>query len=234
MVRLTGRHRLTSGRRRQSPAAAAGPGVRRASVLTLWGLLGAAVLTLAAAGLDTLQPTASAPQPVLPVISQHVLSAPEPKISAAKEAVSTPTHIRYPAAGMDQAVLPLSSTEQERGTGSLTPPQTLDAYWLTAYGSPGPDSTNTTYIVGHSSDVLDSAFNNFSSRARIGDQLTVSTANGPQLYQVHAVSTETKSTLKDSHIWAKVPGGLVLVSCHTADLWGTNIIIEARPLNTGS
>lgn len=78
------------------------------------------------------------------------------------------------------------------------------------------------------------SFNNFSTRARIGDQLTVSTAYGPQPYQVHAVSTENKNTLKDSHIWAKVPGGLVLVSCHTADLWGTNIIIEARPLITGS
>jgi hypothetical protein len=195
-------------------------------------LLGASVLTLATIALDPLQPTASAPEPDL--ISQQILSTPEPIISQATEAVRAPTHISYPAAGMDQAVLPLSSTEQERGTGSLTPPQTLEAYWLTAYGSPGPGSTNTTYIVGHSSDVLDSAFNNFSTRARIGDQLTVSTAYGPQPYQVHAVSTENKNTLKDSHIWAKVPGGLVLVSCHTADLWGTNIIIEARPLNTGS
>ena len=198
----------------------------------MWGLLGASVLTLATIALDPLQPTASAPEPDLPVISQQILSTPEPTISQATEVVRAPTHIRYPAAGMDQAVLPLASG-QESGTGSLTPPQTLEAYWLTAYGSPGPGSTNTTYIVGHSSDVVDSAFNNLSSQARIGDQLTISTADGPQLYQVHTVSTENKNTLKDSHIWTKVPGGLVLVSCHTADLWGTNIIIEASPLNAG-
>lgn len=199
----------------------------------MWGLLGASVLTIATIALFPLQPTASAPEPDLPVISQQIPSTPEPKISQAIRVVRAPTHISYPAAGMDQAVLPLSSTEQESGTGSLTPPQTLEAYWLAAYGSPGPGSTNTTYIVGHSSDVLDSAFNNFSSKAEIGDQLTITTVDGPQLYQVHAVSTENKNTLKDSHIWNKVPGGLVLVSCHTADLWGTNIIIEASPLSAG-
>jgi hypothetical protein len=200
-------------------------------LVTVWGLLGASVLTIATIALDPLQPTASAPEPDLPVINQQVLSTPEPKNAASNEVVRAPTHIRYPAAGMDQTVLPLSSTEQESGTGSLTPPQTLEAYWLTAYGSPGPGSTNTTYIVGHSSDVLDSAFNNFSSQARIGDQLTITTADGPLLYQIHAVSTENKNTLKDSHIWTKVPGRLVLVSCYTADLAGTNIIIEASPVN---
>jgi hypothetical protein len=189
------------------------------------------VLTLAILGLDPLQPPASAPVPDRPVISQQDVGTPEITVSEAPEAVNAPTHIHYPAAEMDQAVLPLSSTDQDSGAGSLTPPQTLEAYWLTAYGSPGLGSTNTTYIVGHSSDVLDSAFNNFSSQARVGDQLTITTADGPRLYQVHTVSTENKNTLKDSHIWAKVPGGLVLVSCHTSDLWGTNIIIEASPVN---
>ncbi len=62
---------------------------------------------------------------------------------------------------------------------------------------PGPGAINTTYIVGHSSDGVDTAFNNLSSRARIGDQLTVTTADGPQPYQVLAISTENKNTLKD-------------------------------------
>jgi hypothetical protein len=233
MSRRAGGTRLTKGRRRIDSAAPACPGSRRGRLLTVQKLLGVSVLALATIAFDPLQPKASAPEQDLPVINQQVLSTPETRISPATEVVRAPTHIRYPAAGMDQAVLPLSSTEQESGTGSLTPPQTLEAYWLTAYGSPGPGSTNTTYIVGHSSDVLDSAFNNFSSEAEIGDQLTITTADGPQLYQVHAISTENKNTLKDSHIWTKVPGGLVLVSCYTADLWGTNIIIEASPLNAG-
>jgi hypothetical protein len=199
----------------------------------VWGLLGASVLMLASVALGWLQPTASAPDPALSGISQPITRAPQSPVPEATGAVHAPTHIRYPAAVMDQDVLPLPSSGHVAGTGSLTPPQTLDAYWLTDYGSPGPGSTNTTYIVGHSSDVLDSAFNNFSSQARIGDQLTITTAGVPQLYQVQAISTENKDTLKDSHIWNKVPGGLVLVSCYTADLRGTNVIIEAGPVHAG-
>lgn len=35
------------------------------------------------------------------------------------------------------------------------------------------------------------------------------------------------NTLKDSPVWNKVPNRLILISCYTADLWGTNIIITA-------
>lgn len=240
MGRVAGLHRLGSGRRRIGSAASAGAGLRRGRLLTVCGLLGASVLTVAIA-LQTLQPTASH-QETLPAFEAKAQSAaPAPASPSAHPVINQgileleyrPTHIRYPAVGMDQSVLPLSSSAQESGTRSITPPQTLEAYWLTAYGSPGRGSVNTTYIVGHSSDGVVTAFNNLSSRARVGDQLTVTTADGPQPYQVLAVSTENKSTLKDSQIWAKVPGKVVLVSCHTADLWGTNIIVEAIPLSTG-
>ena len=101
----------------------------------------------------------------------------------------------------------------------------LDAYWLTPYGSPG--STDTTYIIGHSWEGRESAFNDLSSRARPGNQLIVTTAAGPATYTVKTITTEDKDTLRDSPIWDRVPNRLILVSCYTADLRGTNIIVTA-------
>lgn len=149
------------------------------------------------------------------------------------EIASPPLHITFPAAGMDQDVLPLSPTPQESSTGSIVPPPTPDAYWLTQYGTPGHGSTNTTYIVGHSWEGRDSPFNNISTRTKPGDHLTLATATETLTYQVNAITTENKDTLKDSAIWAKVPGRLILITCYTGDLWGTNIIVVASPPPAG-
>ncbi|UUL77292.1 class F sortase [Pseudarthrobacter sp. Fe7] len=119
-------------------------------------------------------------------------------------------------------MIPLSPT---RGSDSIVPPMTVDAYWLTPYGIPG--SSDTTYIVGHSWDGRDTAFNHLSTQAKAGDQVSVTTASGPFSYTVQTVTTENKNTLKSSAIWDKVPNTLVLISCYTADLWGKNIIVTA-------
>lgn len=137
---------------------------------------------------------------------------------------SPPLHITYPVIGMDQDVLPL--TPQDLGPqATVVPPLTADAYWLTPYGSPG--STDTTYLIGHSWEGRESAFNHLSSRAAPGDRLTVTTAAGPATYTVKTITTEDKDTLKDSRIWDRIPNRLILVSCHTADLRGTNIVVTA-------
>lgn len=135
---------------------------------------------------------------------------------------SAPLHIAYPGVGMDQDVIPLTPTP---GNESVIPPMTVDAYWLTPYGAPG--SNDTTYIVGHSWDGRDTAFNHLSTQAKAGDQITVTTAAGPISYTVQNITTENKNTLKSSAIWKKIPNTLILISCYTADLWGKNIVITA-------
>ncbi len=142
-------------------------------------------------------------------------------------------HITYAGAGMDQAVLPLTPTEEERSIAALVPPHTADAYWLTSYGVPGAGSTNTTYIVGHSWEGRESPFNNLSSLAKAGDRLTVTTAEGPLGYSIDRITTEYKDTLRDSAIWDMVPGRLILITCFTEDLWGKNIIVQASPVPAG-
>lgn len=143
---------------------------------------------------------------------------------------SPPAHITYSSVGMDQPVLPLTPTNQELQQGSIVPPLTGDAYWLSSYGTPGAESTNTTYIVGHSWEGRPSPFNNISSQAKPGDQFTVTTKDGPLAYVIDTVTTEDKDTLRDSPIWHKEPHRLIIITCYTADIWETNIIIQASPL----
>lgn len=229
--------------------------MRRGWVLSLPGTVTLAAVLLGAGSSETLsrEPLPQSPLPAglhasgpavvrsqAPAVSEPVPSPPgtSPAAHAAAEAelpagkASPPLHIIYAGVGMDQAVLPLSPTEQEVSLGAIVPPHTADAYWLTPYGVPGAASTNTTYIVGHSWEGRPSPFNEVSSRAQPGDQLTLVTADGPLVFSVDQITTEYKDTLKDSDIWIKAPGRLILITCFTQDLWGKNIIIQASPVST--
>lgn len=143
-------------------------------------------------------------------------------------AASAPVRITYPAVGLDVVVHPL--LPDPAGGPTIEPPETLDAYWLSPFGTPGAGSTNTTYVIGHSWQGLDAPFNHLSSAAAPGDVLDVATATGVMTYKVDFVTTYTKSTLKDSPVWAAVPNRLVLISCYTQDLWGKNIVVIASPV----
>ena len=113
---------------------------------------------------------------------------------------------------------------------TIIPPATMDGYWLTPYGMPGPGSTNTTYVVGHSWQDLEAPFNRLSSKAAVGDRLTVVTSSGELEYQGELGHHVRKSGLKDSPIWEVAPNRLVLISCYTDDLWGTNVVVSATPI----
>lgn len=205
-------------------------------IIAAYALIGAAFVALlllvpsSARGIipDPTGPTAVMPaapaSPSPAVAGPRSTSSTEPFLAQG----STPLNITYPAVGMDQDVLPLGP--EEEGSGAIVPPLTLEAYWLTSYGRPGRGSTNTTYIVGHSWEDRGSAFNNLSVQATPGDPLTLTTTEGTLTYTVNEITTENKDTLKNSRIWAKVPGRLVLISCYTADLWGKNIVITATPV----
>lgn len=214
---VVGDHSLT----RSSREGHAAKGRSRTGLLiggTLTALLLAVLVTLIA---PPGPPATSAPTPAItqPAAVQGVSpSAP----GAQAKLGSPPLHIAYTGIDMNQDLLPLTPAP---GPDSITPPDTLDAYWLTSYGSPG--SADTTYIIGHSWQDRDTAFNHLSTRAKTGDRITVTTKTGPATYTVKTVTTENKNTLKNSRIWDKVPNRLILISCYTADLWGTNIIITA-------
>ncbi|MFJ6537730.1 class F sortase [Paenarthrobacter sp. NPDC091711] len=180
--------------------------------------------------------TADSPLPRSPsAVPTESESEPAPQYQvpgevAAAGAGAPPLHISYGAVGLDQGILPLTPSPQELSLNSIVPPHTPDAYWLSPYGMPGEGSTNTTYVVGHSLEGGNSPFNNISARAKAGDLLSVTTAEGRLEFVVDEVTTEYKATLRDSRIWDIVPGRLILITCYAADLWGKNIIVQASPL----
>lgn len=166
--------------------------------------------------------------------SPQVISERRPVPQAASDPVaSPPIRIRYPAAGMDVAVHALDPDAEAEASRNLVPPETTDGHWLASFGSPGAGSSNTTYIIGHSWVGREAPFNKLSTATAPGDKLTVWTAAGNLDFQVDSVATYTKATLRDSTVWAVVPNRLVLISCHTGDPNGKNVVVTASPSPTG-
>lgn len=142
---------------------------------------------------------------------------------------AVPLRLVYPGAQADIAVDALTPMAAELATGVVVPPQTQDAYWLTTYGSPGPGSTDTTFIIGHRWVGQNAPFNRIGDTAKPGDQLTLSTRNGVLDFTVNAVNTFDKATLNTASIWTAVPGRLVMITCDLHDPWGKNTVITADP-----
>lgn len=168
--------------------------------------------------------TSAAPSTPAPVASEPT-SVPVP----AGPPAAPPQRLVYPAAEIDVVIHPLEPTGSDRASQTIVPPPTMDGYWLTPYGVPGAGSVNTTYVAGHSWQDQEAPFNRLSTHAAAGDRLTVTTATGDVAYRVDSVTTYVKSGLKDSSIWEVVPNRLVLISCYTDDLWGTNVVVVASP-----
>ncbi|WP_423181679.1 sortase domain-bontaining protein [Arthrobacter sp. NyZ413] len=177
--------------------------------------------------------TPSSPAPSdKPSAIHEALGAPSaPGISL--PAASAPVRITYPAANLDVAIHPLQPDPAAASGDGIEPPETMDGYWLSTFGTPGAGSTNTTYVIGHSWEGLDAPFNHLSSAAATGDDLKVVTATGTMTYKVESVTTYTKSNLKDSPIWNAVANRLVIISCYTQDLWGKNVAVVASPVPGG-
>ncbi|NUT70554.1 class F sortase [Pseudarthrobacter sp. C4D7] len=209
---------LTAGAPLFHPAPLLSAGSAPASAPSVPGSTG---LRAAAPVADTGMPpaTAVAAQPPARTVAE------EPPLPPS----APPIHLRYPDAGLDVAVQPLELDGEAQSTRTIEPPATKDGYWLTAFGTPGKGSGNTTYVIGHSWEGADAPFNHLSSAAAVGGLLDVQTAAGTISYRVDSVTTYLKSTLKDSPVWDMVPNRLVLISCYTEDPWGRNVVVTASP-----
>ncbi|GAA3312499.1 class F sortase [Arthrobacter ramosus] len=181
------------------------------------------------AALDVGQLALSSAAPAIkPEPYRAAVDAPATRRGTSLPAASAPLQITYPAVGLNVVVHPLRP--DPAGGQSIEPPETMDGYWLSPFGTPGAGSTNTTYVIGHSWEGLDAPFNHLSYAAAPGDEFKVVTATGTMTYKVDSVTTYTKSTLKDSPVWTAVPNRLVLISCYTQDLWGKNVAVVASPV----
>lgn len=205
--------------------------------MALCGILGYLVFAL----FPLLAGPGSSPGAVTEIHVQRTSPAPAPSTPAptpsavagvqvpAGPPAAPPQRLVYPAAEIDVVVHPLEPSGADQATQTIVPPPTMDGYWLTPYGVPGAGSVNTTYVAGHSWQDQEAPFNRLSTKAAAGDRLTVTTATGEVAYRVDSVTTYVKSGLKDSPIWEVVPNRMVLISCYTDDLWGTNVVVVASP-----
>lgn len=132
--------------------------------------------------------------------------------------------IEVPAVGVDLPVRPITP---ERGP--LDPPTLRDAYWIEPYGVPGADADNTAYIIGHSWDEGEAAFNplfdqeNQTSEVDPGDRIVVTTDQGRFTYAVQEARRYPKDSLADADdVWRIVPGRLVLITCFQPDDGGSS------------
>lgn len=201
---------------------------RRPRLLIVGGVVVVLFLALAVFGVQLFSGTGATPASTSPTASAPP-PASQTSTAAALPPASAPRKLIIEFAEIDAAILPLTPTESDLASQSLVPPETLDGYWLTNYGTPGEGSDNTVYITGHSWQDRDSPFNRLSSEVEEGDSVTLTTDEGAIDYVIDSVTTHNKDTLKDSEIWNIVPNRLVLISCFTEDLWGKNVVITATP-----
>jgi hypothetical protein len=233
-----------------STAARVSRGARAVLVVLLSGVLGFAIFSLlplftglfagqgetSRGGTDVVvQETPAAPAPTSSIPASTEPIGPQlpaaPNIPAGPVA-APPLRLIYPAAAIDVVIHPLEPSGTEQAERAIVPPATMDGYWLTPFGVPGAGSLNTTYIVGHSWQDREAPFNRLSTKTAAGDRLTVITSSGELSYEVEEIITYVKSGLKDSPVWEAVPNRLVVISCYTDDLWGTNIVVVASPVDT--
>lgn len=210
---------------------------RKIQRLTIGAVVVVLFLALVVLGIQLFSGAGASPNSTAPTSPPPASTSPAPspqasatETVAALPAASPPRELSIESAEFTVPVLPLTPTEADLAAQSLVPPETLDGYWLTNYGTPGEGSDNTVYITGHSWEDRDSPFNRLSSDVEAGDLVTLTTAEGEIAYVVDSVTTHNKDTLKDSDIWNIVPNRLVLISCYTQDLWGKNVVITATPV----
>lgn len=184
------------------------------------------------AAVPTSVPTTS-PSPTTPAFPAPAATptvAPPKPPAPAVPAASAPTRIDYPSAAASVTIHPLTPTADDLASGSVEPPETKDAYYLTEYGQPGAGSEDTTYIVAHRWVGADSPFNHIGEDAKTGDTFTLTTATGAITYRVSSVSAYSKDTLHTAPIWGMNPGRVVIITCNSADPWGKNTVITGEPV----
>lgn len=145
-----------------------------------------------------------------------------------------PVSISIPVIGFEATVAPMSVADDS----VLYPPTVSEAFWLTDYGMPGVGSTNTTYLIGHTSADGSAVFDplvDVDAQAPVllpGDEIVVENENGTVLYEVVSTDRQAKTAVPELEtVWRAEPGRLVIITCFfNASRTATpdNMIVYAR------
>jgi hypothetical protein len=202
---------------------------------------------------STIQAVVPTQQPVVPTVTPTVTSSASPTASdspttptapvselptapvekAIPPPATVPSQLLYPDIGITgMSILPMDGRSE-----LLDPPIDSNAHWLNNYGKVGEGAGDTAYIIAHSCGLgypncspETFPFNNLSSRAAVGQRITVITEAGTVHYRVTDVFSYNKhsSPAEKRGTWNVVPDRLVMISCNTADLLGANVVVFAQ------
>ncbi|WP_345801171.1 class F sortase [Microbacterium sp. AZCO] len=168
-----------------------------------------------------------------PTVSAAPTPPPTPSAAGSPAAdlvpVAAPTRLTFPAAGIDGPVDEYTAADAE-AAGGVNPDSLDEIAWYSGISDPmpGTDAKNTVYLFGHS--WIEPAVFNGLKDVVVGDQATVTTANGELVYEVDDVFTLAKPDFtQDPRVVAMVPGRLALVTCHRPEGWDPS---EHAPDNT--
>ena len=175
------------------------------------------------------RPSPTAAADAVPGLPQPTPSA-DPQASVAVPA-DAPRRIVFREAGIDMNVVPMDFQGYV-----LDPPEDENAHWVKDYGIVGPDATDTAYLIAHSCEPANPGctperfpFNRLSSLTATGQTIHVQADAGEFRYRVTGIAKYGKDARpEEKHgTWDQVPGRLVLISCYTRDVLGTNIVVFA-------
>lgn len=132
------------------------------------------------------------------------------------DSAGPPIRLLLPAAGLDA---PIRADATPPG-GVVDPVSYTDVAWLTAYGAPGSNATDTVYLAGHSSGEDVTVFDPLltpggTARDLAGEDVVVETDRSMIRYRIDGPARylHKEEIATDPEVWRRVPGRLLLITC---------------------
>ena len=222
-----------------TPVSTGAPHVNTASPLATSSPTATASPTTAsyAAATATPSPVASTSAPTT-ATSTTAAAVKQPAPAAVVPPASEPVTITFDRIGLQDApvaqmVAPPNGGVIEPPTDSQHPDLNFRPYWISSFGKPGANATDTVYIVGHActGDCWQASWSVFNhlGEAQIGDRISFRTHTGTVTYEVTKKIVNQKNVPEQkAGTWAVEPGGMRIIACYPGDFDGQNVTVFGK------
>ena len=175
-------------------------------------------------------PTKSTPAPTA--------EAKQPAPAAVVPPASEPVTITFDRIGLRDAPVAQMAAPPNGGvieppTDSQHPDINFRPYWISSFGKPGANATDTVYIVGHActGDCWQASWSVFNhlGEAQKGDRISFRTQTGTVTYEVTKKIVNQKDVPEQkAGTWAVEPGGMRIIACYPGDFDGQNVTVFGK------
>ena len=183
-------------------------------------------------------PPAAETTPVSPIVTSLEPSASSSPASTPESPMPTVEPIdRVAESEVIQLTLPGVLTARFGGAivpnaqNALVPPTSTEVFRWADRGLPGCPAKDTVFLLGHTVRAGGGVFDRLQS-VQLGQEIVLKTKTGVIRYEVESTKLYDKETIDDrDHVYAAVPGRLVLVGCFLNPDGSTqtkNFVVMAR------